>query len=155
VRHRTTSRNVQNVKTGSLLTVSRFFIKPVPMKKIPALTILVLTITLSTVVGCSTLLSPASPASLPVVTGAATTNDTELVAYLKTAQAANEAFNVTSTSAPINLMLAGAVSLASAWAGWYARHKTATIQQAATLQATTAATSAAITAALTSNQKTS
>jgi hypothetical protein len=124
------------------------------MKTLPTLTILILTITLSTVVGCSTLLSPASPASLPVTLGSATTNDTELVAYLKTAQAANAAFNVTSTNAPINLMLAGAVSLASAWAGWYARHKTATIQQAATLQATTAATTAAITAALSTNQKT-
>jgi len=123
------------------------------MKTLPALTILVLTIILSTVVGCSTLLSPASSASLPVVTGAATTNDTELVAYLKTAQAANEAFNVTSTAAPINLMLAGAVSLASAWAGWYARHKTATIQQAATLQATTAAAAAAVTAAMTTQTK--
>jgi 3-deoxy-D-manno-octulosonic-acid transferase len=133
--------------------VGRFFIKPTSMKTLPALTILVLTITLSTVVGCSTLLSPASPASLPVVTGSATTNDTELVAYLKTAQAANEAFNVTSTAAPINLMLAGAVSLASAWAGWYARHKTATIQQTATLQATTAAAAAAVTAAMTNQTK--
>ena len=99
------------------------------------------------------LTSPTSPESIPVALGTATTNDSELVAYLKTAQDANAAFNVTSTSAPINLMLAGAVSLASAWAGWYARHKTATIQQTATLQATTAAAAAAVTAAMTSQTK--
>jgi hypothetical protein len=117
------------------------------------LLILILTIMLSSVIGCSMLATPASPQSLPVTLGTATTNDSELTAYLKTAQAANAAFNVTSTSEPINLMLAGAVSLASAWAGWYARHKTATIQQAATLQATTAATATAVQVALSNQPK--
>lgn len=74
--------------------------------------------------GCGTLLTqPASPASLPVLTGAATTNDVNLIAYELLLKQANTSLNPTSTNAPVNTALDGLIALSGLVAGWYARHK--------------------------------
>ena len=73
---------------------------------------------------CGTLLTqPASPASLPVMTGAATTNDVNLLAYELLLKQANTSLNPTFTSAPINTALDGLIALTGLVVGWYARHK--------------------------------
>lgn len=74
-------------------------------------------------VGCSSLLTKqASSTSLPVVTGAATTNDFELLAWERLFQAANAAANPTSTREPIDTIMGAIIALTSGLAGWYGRH---------------------------------
>jgi uncharacterized protein YceK len=83
--------------------------------------------------GCGTLLGTKAPAtSLPVQLAAATTNDTQLVAWEKCFQAANAQLNPTPTEAPINAVLGGMIALTSALAGWYGRHKSSAIDIATT-----------------------
>ena len=75
------------------------------------------------VFGCKALLGTAvSPSSLPVSIGAATNGTPELVAWLQTASAINAAANPTPTSPAIASLLGAITTLASAAAGWYARH---------------------------------
>ena len=87
-------------------------------------------------IGCTALLTKTAPSdSLPVTIGAATTNDVNAVAYEKLALALNAQYNTSSTE-PLVAGLGGVlVTLTSAFAGWYARHHTATQQIAATLAA--------------------
>lgn len=87
-------------------------------------------------VGCELALHrTAKENSLPVITGAATTNDVNAVAYLELLKKTNTSLNPTPTAQPINMALDGLIALAAAGAGWYARHRTATVQAAATLKA--------------------
>lgn len=89
------------------------------------------------VVGCEAMLVRKSGVnSLAVQTGAATTNDVNAVAVLKLLEKTNTSLNPTPSAAPINAALEGLIALAAAGAGWYARHRTATVQAAATLKAT-------------------
>lgn len=90
-------------------------------------------------IGCSSLLTKqATPISLPVTMGAATTNDPVAVAWEKAALQLNAQYNATS-SEPLLAGLGGVlVTLTSAFAGWYARHHTATVDAKATLTATEA-----------------
>jgi hypothetical protein len=83
--------------------------------------------------GCSSLFTKTvDTASLPVVSGAATTNDPTAVAYEKLALQLNATYNPT-PSEPIIASLGGALlALTSAFSGWYARHHTATEEIAAT-----------------------
>jgi hypothetical protein len=88
-------------------------------------------------VGCTALLTkPTASDAFPVTIGAATTNDVIAVAYEKMALQLNAQYNATSTE-PLIAGLGGVLlTLTSAFAGWYARHHTATQQIAATLAAT-------------------
>ena len=90
-------------------------------------TIILITLLASslTLISCKALLqSTATPASLPVLTGAATTNDLNIVAYLKEAQQVNSLANLTPTQAPINSLLSALIPLASAAAGFFTSHMT-------------------------------
>ena len=74
--------------------------------------------------GCETLLTKTpNPASIGVQMFGAPTNQPNLVAYLEAADKLNTAVNVTASEAPIHMLLAGATTIAAAFAGWYARHK--------------------------------
>lgn len=78
--------------------------------------------------GCSSLLQPTTSAQSPAVEYfGAQTNDPALVSYLKAADAIKTAVNVTSTEAPIHMLLAGLTTLSAAAVGWYARHKSAAV----------------------------
>ena len=75
-------------------------------------------------VGCGELLTQTpDPASFGVQMFGAPTNQPNLVAYLEAADKLNTAVNVTASEAPIHMLLAGATTIAAAFAGWYARHK--------------------------------
>ena len=75
--------------------------------------------------GCRALTSgTASPTSLPVTQGIATTNDSQIVAVLKEAQAINQAADPTPYEPLVNDTLSGIIMLASAFGGWMLRHKT-------------------------------
>lgn len=76
--------------------------------------------------GCSfdkAMTQHAAPDSVAVTTGAATTNDVEAVAYAKLVRAINANANPTPTREPLDAVLGAGVAVASALAGWYARHK--------------------------------
>ena len=76
-----------------------------------------------TVAACrSAFLTPSSPTSLPSLTGAAGTNDSEVIAWLKFAQQVNSTANITPTNQPIDRAITALEVLASAAAGWFARH---------------------------------
>ena len=80
--------------------------------------LLVASLTLVTV-GCRSMLTTmATPASVPVQLGVATTNDPVAVAYLKAAQLANQNLNPTPTEQPINMLLTAAISFLSLASGW-------------------------------------
>jgi uncharacterized membrane protein len=82
--------------------------------------------------GCRALTSgTASPTSIPVTQGVASTNDSQVVAVLKEAQALNQAANPTPYEPLINDGLSGLIMLASAFGGWMLRHTTAKAQIAA------------------------
>jgi hypothetical protein len=66
--------------------------------------------------------TPAAPTSMPVLSGAATTNDSEAIAWMRMAKATNSLANPTPTEPLINLALASFISLSSAAAGYWARH---------------------------------
>ena len=84
--------------------------------------------------GCKSFLpNTAAATSLPVTSGQATTNDSQVVAVLKEAQAINTAANPTPYEPIVNDALGGLIALAGAFGGWYARHVTATAQIAAAL----------------------
>lgn len=84
-------------------------------------------------VGCTSLLTETAPSdSLPVTIGAADTNDCQAVAYEKLALDLNAKYNTTSTEPLFAGLGAVLVTLTSAFAGWYARHHTATQEIAAT-----------------------
>ena len=75
------------------------------------------------VTGCESLFTKtASPESLPVEYGGATTNDPNIVAYLKLAQAINATANPTPTEIPINQVIGALIVLAGAASGFYGRH---------------------------------
>jgi len=94
------------------------------MKTTLALTI-VLMLTALFGAGCAALLQKKAPAtSLPVLNGAATTNDLASVAWLQLAQDINKAVNPTSTSMPIDTGLGALIGLISAASGFLARHVT-------------------------------
>lgn len=91
--------------------------------------------------GCGTLLTKTpDPASIGVEMFGANTNEPNLVAYLEAADKLNTAVNVTATEAPIHMLLAGATTIAAAFAGWYARHKGAATDTATVVAAKLAAT---------------
>jgi hypothetical protein len=75
--------------------------------------------------GCSAF-TPAtvSPTSYAVSSGAASTNDSVVVADLKLAQALNKADNPTQSEPLIDTGLGGLIMLASAFGGWLVRHNT-------------------------------
>ena len=94
------------------------------MKTILAL-IVTLTLAAAFGTGCAALLQKKAPAtSLPVLNGAATTNDLASVAWLQLAQDINKAVNPTSTSLPIDTGLGALIGLISAASGFVARHVT-------------------------------
>ena len=81
--------------------------------------------------GCSSLLGHnASADSVPVTLGAATTNDANAVAWLKTAAAANAVANPTPTQEPIAAVMGGLIALVSSIATSY-QHRQQTAQVAA------------------------
>jgi hypothetical protein len=90
--------------------------------------------------GCGTMLAKtATSGTLPVLSGAATTNDVNAIAYEKYALALNAQYN-TSSSEPMIAAIGGAIlALTSAASGWYSRHVVAKASTAATLAATNAA----------------
>ena len=74
-------------------------------------------------VGCKALLTQTAPAnSIPVSVGAATTNDINAVAWVKTVAAANSSLNPTPTEQPLNALFSALIPLISAAAGFYTRH---------------------------------
>jgi hypothetical protein len=76
--------------------------------------------------GCASLLANHPTPTSPVLQiSGVTTNDVNLVAYLKAAEAVNQAVDVTPANGSVGLLLAAATALASAAAGWYARHSSA------------------------------
>jgi hypothetical protein len=77
-----------------------------------------------------------SPKSLPVTMGIVDTNSPNLVAYLSAARTINSTMNPTPYAPAIDGLLTGLVTLASAFAGWYARHATAKATSDAVLSAT-------------------
>lgn len=98
--------------------------------------------------GCAPLLtSTPTPSSMVVTMGGASTNDPNLVAYLKAATTLNSSLNPTSTAGPINALLVGLTGVAAAAAGWYTRHVAATKTAAALAAANQAAAVAAAAAA--------
>jgi hypothetical protein len=87
-------------------------------------------------VGCSALLEKtASPTSVPVQLGVATTNDVNLVAYEELIQQLNNQLNPTPSRELVDTILGALISLTSAVAGWVGRHAasptTSTVVQSA------------------------
>ena len=75
---------------------------------------------------CTSLLTKNAPStSVPVLMGAATTNDNELVAYELAVKTANQQFNATQTEPLVDAGMAALITLTSAFVGWYARHQIA------------------------------
>lgn len=100
------------------------------------------------VAGCHALLtSTPAPSALVVTMGGATTNDANLVAYLKAATLANASLNPTPTQAPVNTILISLTALVAAAAGWYTKHVSATAAAVAAAAAAATATAAASAAA--------
>ena len=84
--------------------------------------------------GCDSLLvQHPSAASLPVQLGAASTNDVNLVSWLELARTANAAVNPSPLAQPVDQLLNALTVLASAFAGWYARHRSAAAAAAASV----------------------
>jgi len=78
-----------------------------------------------TLTGCGSLLTKqASPTSLPVQSGLATTNDLQSVAIIREVQAANAAFNPTPSEPIVNAALGALATLISLGSGWWLRHQT-------------------------------
>lgn len=85
--------------------------------------------------GCASLLGTnAAPQSLPVQYGNATTNDPQLVAWLKLAQTANASVNTTSTEQPVNAIIGGLIALAASVATSYQHRQS--VQQSAAIATT-------------------
>lgn len=81
--------------------------------------------------GCESLITKQEPATdLPAQLGLATTNDTQLVAYLRAAQTANAAVNPTPTEPLVNQLLGTLILLAGAAAGFFG-HRSASSSGAA------------------------
>ena len=96
-----------------------------------AILIIVCLVTLS---GCSAMTSGSTkPTSIAVISGIASTNDSQVVAVLKEAQAINAVANPTPYAPLVNEVLTGLIALGSALGGWMLRHKTAKAQIAAAL----------------------
>ena len=76
-------------------------------------------------VGCSPTFEAgtARPNSFPVLTGAATTNDSQAVAWLKEVKQVN-GYAPTPVQAPVNYTLDALIGLGTFAAGWITRHKT-------------------------------
>jgi uncharacterized protein YceK len=82
--------------------------------------------------GCASLLGTnAAPQSIPVVYGNASTNDPNLVAWLKMAQTANATVNPTSSEKPLDAIIGGLIALAASVATSYQHRQN--VQQAATI----------------------
>jgi hypothetical protein len=97
---------------------------------------------LITLTSCHALLVATPRAtSLPVTMGIVDTNSPNLIAYLSAAQRLNTTLDTTPYAPAISGLLNGLTIIASAFAGWYARHTTAKETTAATLAATTKAQS--------------
>jgi hypothetical protein len=95
-------------------------------------------------VGCEALLTETPAPSNPLVgIFGVQTNEPNLVAYLEAADKLNTAVNVTATEAPIHMLLAGASTIAAAFVGWYARHKSAATDTASSVAAKLATTAPA------------
>ena len=87
--------------------------------------------------GCSGLLTrTASPTSIPVTSGIATTNQLAVVADLNEARSLNAALNPTPSAPLVDAGLGALAALLTALSGWYVRHTTAVRQQ--TIDAATA-----------------
>ena len=100
------------------------------MKKITFLILIVVVGCLA--MGCASLLGTnAAPQSIPVQYGNATTNDPQLVAWLKMAQTANATVNPTSTEKPVDAIIGGLIALAASVATSYQHRQN--VQQAASI----------------------
>jgi len=98
------------------------------MKKIPIL-LLIGIMVLTGLTSCSSLLTKqATPNSIAVSSGLATTNDLAVVAQIRELQMLNKSLNPTQTSPLIDVALGGIAMMLSAFGGWYARHHTALAQ---------------------------
>ena len=96
------------------------------MKKTLIYTVTILSVA-GAAIGCKSFLTTPAPASsIPVLSGAATTNDPATVAYLKLAGQINAFANPTPTEPLIATALTALTALASAAAGFAARHYTIT-----------------------------
>jgi hypothetical protein len=77
------------------------------------------------IIGCAApFVEKATTTSVPVQLGAATTNDTQVNAWLSVARVLNDKVNPTPTREPVDLVLVSLMTLATAASGWIARHKT-------------------------------
>lgn len=76
------------------------------------------------IVSCanSPFVRPANPQSLPVKYGVATTNDSQVTAWLELARKVNSTVNVTPTEPALDVVLNSLVALSCAAAGWFGRH---------------------------------
>jgi hypothetical protein len=75
--------------------------------------------------GClSALTSHPSPEAYAVQQGLASTNDSQAVAWLNVARSINASVTPSPLKEPVDLALFSLVTLASAAAGWLARHQT-------------------------------
>jgi hypothetical protein len=91
---------------------------------------------LLTLVACKPLLvSTPNPNSFVVQSGLAPTNEPNAVAYLMAAQKINQTYDTSPYAPAVTGLLNGLTAIASAAAGWYARHTTAKDTMAATLLA--------------------
>lgn len=77
--------------------------------------------------GCTSLFQKKAPEqSLPVLSGAASTNDTQAVAWLRYALELNHNAPATAAQPIIDATLGAGIAIASGISGWMARHKAAT-----------------------------
>ena len=82
-------------------------------------------ITVSVFGGCATnpLTTSIGQNSLPVLSGAATTNSSQTIAWLQYAQSVNDAANPTPSKSVIDSAIGALIALSSAAAGWFGKHQ--------------------------------